>query len=80
MSFEPILPCAHLGDKRHSELSNTLHRFTNYAFDSLTLGGYQIDNHLIVHLQNHLRLQALGSQAAANLDHRQLHYIGCAEQ
>ena len=76
MCLQPILARTRIGNKWHSQCGYALHRLLDDADDLLALATQHIDNNLIVHLQDHLRADALQAEAATNLNHRKFHNVG----
>ena len=75
--FEPITTHSRLGRQHDLQRSGPLHRLTHDAYDSFLLLTHQVDDQFVVDLQDDLRADIFGLEAAADLDHRHLHNVGC---
>ena len=70
MCFEPIGAPSAVGKEGYGEFDGILHLIDNQLLQLLFLFGHNGEVEFIVHLQNHLRLQAFFAHSLVDVYHR----------
>ena len=76
MCLKPVLAPARIGYERHLQRVGVLHFFYYDLLNKLFLLWQNREVEFVVHLQNHLRTDALAAEALVDAHHRYLYDVG----